>query len=136
LIQHVWQSYEEYFAIPDVVVQLPIVIISHGNIIYLRLFIYNIFHPGPIWHALRKRQSMGARVIIMISFLLSFTGIFGAQAQFQTAEVDTQNGYYLSEIFAEIWDGADWINDYQVICTYGDNGNLTKEVEQRWDGSI
>ena len=79
-----------------------------------------------------NRESLRLALIFLFSLLLlSFSN---AQTPFQTAQVDTQNGFYLHEAFEQTWDGADWADDWKCTYSYDANHNCTEELAQVWDG--
>jgi len=45
-----------------------------------------------------------------------------------------ENGYSLIETIHQIWDGANWVNDYRIQYTYNVNNLLIEELSQLYSG--
>ncbi len=70
--------------------------------------------------------------IFLFSFLLF--SLSYAQIQFKTAQVDTQNGFFLSVSVSQIWSGDDWVDEWKCTYSYDGDYNCMEEFEQLWDG--
>lgn len=59
----------------------------------------------------------------------------GDNERFYISDIRTERDFLLIEILGEIWDSANWVNDWKNTFSYDANGYMIEGLNQIWDGT-
>ena len=63
------------------------------------------------------------------------TVLNGSNFQYLNTIRTQRDDWFELSTLSQVWDGSDWVNDYQISNTYDANNNHTSYLQQDWDGT-